>query len=384
MFHIIREDGAARLGRLVTRSGSVSTPFFMPVITTGPLDRSIGPPDYHGLGAGAEQCSAGGTSAAIANSLIAAFAPGVNPIRQAGGLRNWLATPAVLFTDSGGYQTSQGSSFFVERHEAGCKFRARWSHDVVELTPRSSIDLQHALGSDVAMVLDDMTPYGGGAADLAASVERSHRWAQEAVAHRSDSAQLLFAICHGGTNAALRRYSATVIDSLDVDGVAIGGIGILPSSRERLAAVDHSVQWISAGRPRYAMGVGHPPDIVDLVLRGIDCFDAAYPSIEATRGRLVTWSGLRDFVAPAPPSAHGDAPIDAQCDCSLCGNLTSGAFRELARTNRLEASRLATVHNLAFFVRLMNRIQRAINDHRLTSFALSLRADWARTPLVPL
>jgi len=348
MYHILFEDGDARIGQLVLRSGVVHTPFFMPVITRGAEHCRIGPEDYHRLGAHASDCAAAGTMVGIANSLICAFDPGTH-VARSGGLRKWLGTTTPLFTDSGGYQTSAGSSFVVQRRDDGYVFRARWSGEQLHLTPRSSIELQEALGSDVAMTLDDMAPYGSDSSTIASSLERTHAWAKQAIAHRSDSAQLLFGICQGGTDVLLRKQSASLIDGLGFDGNAIGGIGILRNSEERLAAVRAAVGALSPARPRYVMGVGDPADIVRMVGQGIDCFDAAYPTILALRGLKITDDGLERH-----------------------GTLDAGGE---------DAVRVAALHNLRYLERLMADVRQAIRLRRYREFSAAFVARWyARQP----
>jgi queuine tRNA-ribosyltransferase len=372
MFEILCEDGPARVGRLKTRSGVFDTPFYMPVITRADASRTIGPEDYHSLGAHSEDCTEAGHSTAIANALISAFAPGVEAL-GAGGLRAWLGTPLPLFTDSGGYQTSQGTSFDVRRLANGFEFRARWNGMALHLTPRRSVELQERLGSDVALVLDDMAPYGADAAVLRECVERTHAWAREAVERRSDAQQLLFGICQGGTDPELRRHSAACIDALDFDGIAIGGIGILARRAERLAAVAATLPALSVQRLRYVMGVGDPAQIVELVCAGIDCFDAAYPTIQARAGRLVTSRGTRDFLQP---KTLPDGPIESGCVCTLCVRLSFAELVALGRSQPDDAVRLAAMHNLVFLARLMADLRAAIRARRLREFSAQWRARW--------
>jgi queuine tRNA-ribosyltransferase len=371
MFEIVVEDGSARAGRLSTRRGTVETPFFMPVITRGPSGRTIGPEDYHQLGAFAADCGAAGYGAAIANSLIASLDPGVERMR--GPLADWLDAPCVLFTDSGGYQTSQGSSFRVERRDDGYVFHPRWNDQRLLLTPESSVAIQERLGSDVAMVLDDMAPRESSAARTREHTERTHAWARRALESRRDSRQLLFGICQGGMDPELRRHSARTIDALPFDGVAIGGIGILRPGTERLAAAGCALPFLSPLRPRYVMGVADPRDVVRLAANGVDCFDAAYPTILAGRALLVTDGGLRPF-GPASRAARG--LIDPQCGCATCSRLSLPDLVALYRTEPAVATAHATTHNLAYFVCLMQRLREAIRARRVATFVADLLETW--------
>lgn len=374
MFAIIAEDGGARTGELITRRGSTRTPFFMPVITHGTTDRAIGPDEYHRLGTNPSVCAEAGCGIAIANALICSIAPGMGAVRAKGGLHLWLEARCMLFTDSGGYQTSQGSSFIVERRgDAGFAFEARWSGAQVLLTPELSIDLQHELGSDVALMLDDMAPYACDAQTLHASVERTHAWAERALKRRWDAQQLLFGITQGGTDVNLRERSARYVDALGFDGIAIGGIGIVPSAEERLRVVKASVAHLSAARPRYVMGVGDPADIVRMVGAGIDCFDAAYPSIQAGKGLVLTAGGLRSLKHLVEAGADS---LDLDCRCPTCLHLQSGKLDFTLRHMSAEASAMISLHNVHFMMQLMSNVQTAIEQGGFEEFAHRFLQRW--------
>jgi queuine tRNA-ribosyltransferase len=354
MFRIVASDGAARAGELTTRSGTVATPFFMPVITQGIAARVIGPPDYHRLGLSAADHDATAGGVAIANSLIAGFTPGAAAIAAAGGLARWLDTKSVLFTDSGGYQTSQGSSFVVQRTHDGYRFAARWSEASLHLTPERAIELQQELRSDVAMVLDDVAPHGCDRATLLAAIERTHAWAERALRHRADTGQLLFGISQGGIDPVLREQSAAIIDSMGFDGAAIGGVAILPTAHERMTAVRASICALRPERPRYVMGVSDPGQIVRMVGLGVDCFDAAYPSIQARAGMLLTDDG---FVRVRDGSTE----------------VGEDRVRALAR------------HNAKYLAELTARIRAAIGQGSYQEFAQQFCARWEarRAPSSP-
>lgn len=331
MFRLVCSDGAARVGELTTRSGTVPTPFFMPVITHGAAGRVIGPPDYHRLGMSAADHDATAGGVAIANSLIAAFTPGAEPIAADGGLARWLDTKSVLFTDSGGYQTSQGSSFIVQRTPDGYQFSARWSGASLHLTPERAVELQQELRSDVAMVLDDVAPHGCDRTTLLAAIERTHAWAERALRRRTDSGQLLFGISQGGIDPTLREQSAATIDSMGFDGAAIGGVAILPTAHERLTAVRASVVALRPQRPRYVMGVSDPSQIVRMVGLGVDCFDAAYPSIQARAGLMLTDDGLVKASEPTNDLVRHNARYLVQLTARIRAAIREACYDEFSR-----------------------------------------------------
>lgn len=332
MFRIVCSDAAARVGELKTRSGVVFTPFFMPVITKGAAGRFIGPPDYHQVGMSAANHDATAGGVAIANSLIAAFTPGVDEIASDRGLARWLDTKSVLFTDSGGYQTSQGSSFAVRRTREGYRFTALWSGATLHLTPERAVELQQELRSDVAMVLDDVSPYGCDRRALLEAMERTHVWAERALRRRTDSEQLLFGISHGGTDPTLRKQSAAIIESMGFDGVAIGGVAVLPTANERLTAVRASIGALRPEKPRYVMGVGEPSQIVRMVGLGVDCFDAAYPSIQARAGLRLTDDGLVMAAESTDELAAENARYLVHLTATIRSAIRDARYDEFARS----------------------------------------------------
>ncbi|HKE96042.1 MAG TPA: tRNA guanosine(34) transglycosylase Tgt [Povalibacter sp.] len=371
MFKVTSSDGAARSGELITRRGTVATPFFMPVITRSTGDRVIGPPEYHRLGVSAAECDAAAGGVAICNSLIAAFTPGAAAIVAERDVAGWLGTQSVLFTDSGGYQTSQGSSFVVSRTTTGYLFRTRWSGASLELTPESSVDLQQRLGADVAMVLDDVAPYGSDRDTVLDCLDRTHAWAERALHRRSDSAQLLFGICQGGIDLVLRERSASAIDSLGFDGTAIGGVAIIPTFAERQAAVEAAMSVLSAARPRYVMGIGDPDQIVRMVGLGVDCFDAAYPSIQARLGFVLSDRGKVPWRDWNPQWDETEA-----CTCPTCSRTSMGALAHAPGATDDAIAPAIALHNCCYLARLMHRLREAIAGGRYRAFAEEFHSRW--------
>jgi len=351
MFEVKSQDGRARAGLIRVRAGTVETPFFMPVITRSSLAR-FGTEDYYGLGAGSDLCRLAGTSAAICNSLIGSFSPGLETIVAGRGVHNLLEFHRPLFTDSGGYQVVPGSSFVSHLNHEGIKFVADWCNTEILLTPRESMRIQQSMGSDVAMVLDDMGGVNASRERQLLALERSHRWAESCLLHHSDPEQLLFGICHGGPHEDLRSQSAAHISNLGFSGVAIGGIALLHDRVLKLRSVRAALREIHTDRLRYVMGVGHPADILEMVAEGIDCFDAAFPTIQAQRGVWLSDRGMftkHDLSQQLSPSEGGGLPSPA-------------------------------AHNLRFMEQFMRNVRTAIAARRFAQFRDAFLAQWAKIP----
>jgi len=373
MFKLQLTDGDARVGQLITRSGAIATPFFMPVITRGQSNRVIGPPEYHRLGISSADCRDAAAGVALSNGLISAFAPGIAPIVAEGGLARWLGTDSILFADSGGYQVSNGNSFVVRQTKDGYHFRARWSGDELDLTPEKSVELQHQIGIDVAMVLDDLPPFGCDRRTLLDSVDRTHMWAERALRRREDSEQLMFGICQGGVDAEIRARSAAFIDSLHFDGTAIGGIAVIRNHADRLTAVSAAIGALRRDKPRYVMGIGNPSDIVRLAGLGVDCFDGAYPSIQGRLGNVLTDDGpvkYRDWLQSVE---SGSATI---CTCVSCARTPLAELHDQSEPLLSKTVNALALHNTVYLVNLIARLRIAIRRREYASFAQQFCTRW--------
>ncbi len=375
-FQLMAHDGAARLGRLRTRQGWLSTPFFMPVVTRLGENLTIGPSDYYSLGADAAVCAGVNQQTLIANSLIAYFDPGLEVIRDAGGLRDYLGLQGNLFTDSGGFQTSDLSPIVAKVTAGGIHFSDPHSGSEILLTPALSMQIQASLGSDVAMVIDDMTSPDTDRTKALEAMHRTHRWAFECLEARTDCEQLLFGIAHGGAFEDLRTQSAEETSAMGFDGVAIGGIALHHDSVKRCALVAAAIQAIGQQQPRYVMGIGDPIGILDLVMLGVDCFDAAYPTIQARRHILLTDCGPLDLTQLC--ASEQGVPVDRHCRCASCQGytLTDPVLLMDAEPERVQ--RAAAIHNLAFMQRFMRDLRTSVRAGRLRNFSDIFKSAWLR------
>jgi queuine tRNA-ribosyltransferase len=364
-FTVRASDGAARVGSLATAHGVVDTPAFMPVGTYGTV-KAMTPEELEGLGA----------QIILGNTFHLLLRPGPAIIAAHGGLHRFMHWPHPLLTDSGGFQVFSLRSL-RRISEQGVRFRSPVDGHEVQLDPEDSVDVQLALRPDIAMALDDCTPYPATEAEARLSMERSMRWAVRSHAHyyRTDPEALpggLFGIVQGGMHLPLRLASLDALLRLPWPGLAIGGLAVGEAEEERLAVLETLVPHMPADRPRYLMGVGRPEDIVAAVLRGIDMFDCVMPTRHARNGHLFTSTGVINIRNSA--NARDLAPVDATCDCYTCRHFSRAYLRHLDRCNEILGARLNTIHNLHFYMGLMRALRAAITAGRVTAWATEFLA----------
>jgi queuine tRNA-ribosyltransferase len=367
-FDILATDGAARTGRLLTTHGAVETPAFMPVGTYGSV-KAMTPEELEGLGA----------QIVLANTFHLMLRPGAQIVHAHQGLHGFMHWQRPILTDSGGFQVFSLRSL-RKIAEEGVRFRSPIDGSDVRLTPEDSMDVQLKLRSDIAMALDDCTPYPATEAQARASMERSMRWAARSheyyYAQSHDSAGEppggLFGIVQGGMHHSLRLASLESLMRRDWPGLAVGGLAVGESEDERIGVLEAVVPHMPADRPRYLMGVGRPEDIIEAVLRGVDLFDCVIPTRHARNGHLFTSTGVINIRNSAH---HADVgPLDPACSCYTCRNYSRAYLRHLDRCNEILGSRLNTLHNLHFYLELMRSIRAAVGAGRLAAFARDYRA----------
>lgn len=367
-FEIFSTDGAARLGRLVTAHGSIDTPAFMPVGTYGTV-KAMTPEELSGLGA----------QIVLANTLHLMLRPGTAVIALHGGLHRFMHWTHPILTDSGGFQVFSLASL-RKITEAGVHFRSPVDGREVRLTAEDSMDMQLALRSDIAMALDDCTPFPAAESEARASMERSMRWAERSYAHyhQTEPPGGLFGIVQGGMHAALRLASLEALLRRDWAGLALGGLAVGEPEEDRLRVLESIIPNMPARCPRYLMGVGRPEDIVAAVLRGVDLFDCVIPTRHARNGHLFTSTG---FINIRNASHQLDlAPIDATCSCYTCRNFSRSYLRHLDRCKEILGARLNTIHNLHVYLSLMRSLRAAIAEGRLASFAARYLGERREAP----
>ena len=366
-FTITHTNGTARLGQLKTAHGTVETPFFMPAATKA-TGKYITTDDYQEAG----------IKALIANAFILSCRPGIETVKKAGGLHKFMNFPGVIFTDCGGFQMSR--SMYEKKSEKGIHFKNPFTLQKLILTPQKIMEIELTLGHDVDMMLDDMSGYGVTEEEARIAMENTHRWGTASLqVHKQlkkelNPKQLLFGIIQGNFYPKLREESAKYISSLDFDGIAIGGVAIGEPMEEMYKAVDAALPFIPLEKPRYVMGVGSPVEVLELIGRGIDCFDSVFPTQNARHGTIFTEKGRISLVQGK--YQHDFNPIEENCDCHTCKNYTRAYLFHLMKLPEPAAKRLLSIHNLRFMMRLIENSKKAITENRFQEFKEEFKEKW--------
>ncbi|HYX64990.1 MAG TPA: tRNA guanosine(34) transglycosylase Tgt [Burkholderiales bacterium] len=362
-FTLTHRDAAARRGVLELAHGRVDTPAFMPVGTYGAV-KGVSPQEV-------AQC---GAQIVLGNTFHLWLRPGLQVIDRHGGLHRFMGWERPILTDSGGFQVfSLGALRTVT--EDGVHFASPINGDRLFLTPEESMRIQQGLGSDVAMVFDECTPYPASEAQAAESMRLSLRWARRSRdAWRSGNA--LFGIVQGGMYEALRDESLAALQAVGFDGYAVGGLSVGEPKQERSRVVAHLVPRLPAERPRYLMGMGTPEDIIEAVGAGIDMFDCVLPTRNARNGWLFTARG--DLKIRNARYRNDVAALDERCACYTCRHFTRGYLYHLQKTNEMLGARLNTIHNLHYYQDLMRALRSAIEAGRFATTAARLLEERKR------
>jgi queuine tRNA-ribosyltransferase len=364
-FELLRTDGAARRGRLVTPHGVAETPVFMPVGTRAAV-RGLGPDDL----------AAAGAQIVLANTYHLFMRPGHALIRELGGLHRFMAWPGPILTDSGGFQVWSLSKFRTI-DEAGVRFRSPLDGSMHALSPEVAITVQHALGADIIHPLDEFLAHPATREDTERSLERTLRWAQRAqVAHaHGGGGQALFGIVQGGAYADVRARAAHETVALGFDGYAIGGMAVGEPKPIMYALTATVTALLPPGQPRYLMGVGKPEDLVESVARGVDMFDCVLPTRNARNGQCFTWDG--PLTIKQARYERDGAPLDPECACYACRHFSRAYLRHLFMADELLAYRLLSLHNVHFFQALMTAMRGAIDVGAFEPFRARFFARYA-------
>lgn len=353
-FSISHTDGMARRGVLEFPRGRIDTPAFMPVGTYGTVKAMT-----------AEELLDLGAQIVLGNTFHLMLRPGMEVIRQHGGLHKFMHWNGPILTDSGGFQVfSLGE--MRKLSEQGVEFRSPINGDLVFLTPEESMRVQRILDADIVMIFDECTPYPVDIKTAEESMELSLRWALRSREAHADNPAALFGIVQGGMFTDLRQRSLSSLLEIGFDGYAIGGLSVGEPKHEMLQVLDYLSPIMPVDKPHYLMGVGKPEDIVESVRRGIDMFDCVMPTRNARNGHLFVRSG---FIRIRNSQYRNDmAPIDEQCGCYTCRNYTRAYLRHLDQCNEILGARLNTIHNLHFYQWLMKALRSAIEVGELERF----------------
>ena len=365
-FELLTTDGAARRGRLTLAHGEIETPVFMPVGTYGTV-KAMTPQSLNDIGA--QVC--------LGNTFHLWLRPGLEVVREFGGLHNFMGWNKPILTDSGGFQVfSLGELRKIT--EEGVKFSSPIDGAKLFLTPEESMRIQHVLNSDIVMIFDECTPYPATREEAAKSMRLSMRWAQRSRDEHKllGNTNALFGIVQGGMYEDLRDESLAGLDDIGFDGMAIGGLSVGEPKEDMARILAHTAPRLPTHKPRYLMGVGTPEDLVNAVQAGIDMFDCVMPTRNARNGHLFTRFG--DLKIKNAAHRHDTRPLDESCTCYTCQNFSRAYLHHLFRAGEILGSMLNTTHNLHYYQTIMREMREAIAAGTLSAHAARFHQDRQR------
>jgi len=355
-------DTRARAGVLTTPHGAVQTPVFMPVGTQGSV-KAVHPQAMHGLGA----------QIVLGNAYHLYLRPGHQLIHRMGGLARWTTWDGPMLTDSGGFQVFS-LAHTRKINDDGVRFRSHLDGSDHMLTPELTMEIEQALGADIAMVLDQPSAFPATRASTEEALGRTHRWAERCRRAHTRPDQALFPIVQGGFEADLRQESARMLVDMDFPGYAIGGLSVGEPKDVMWQMLQVTTSYLPAEKSRYLMGVGSPEDLLAGIALGVDMFDCSFPTRIARNGALLTPSGRVNIRNAQFKTA--ETPVLAGCDCDTCTRFTAAYVHHLFMAHELLAYQLASVHNLRFMVRLAQDARTAIIDGRFAAFRAGFDAGF--------
>jgi queuine tRNA-ribosyltransferase len=353
-FKLKNTDGDARRGRLKFARGTIETPIFMPVGTYGSV-KSLTPEELTGIGA----------QIILGNTFHLMLRPGMEVMKAHGDLHDFMHWDKPILTDSGGFQVfSLGAMRKIT--EEGVTFKSPINGSKIFMGPEESMQVQRDLGSDIVMIFDECTPYPATVQEAADSMRLSLRWAERSKKAHGDNPAALFGIVQGGMYEHLRQESIDALIDIGFDGYAIGGLSVGEPKEEMMAALDVVHPKMPVDKPRYLMGVGTPEDLVEAVRRGIDMFDCVMPTRNARNGHLFTTTGV---VKIRNSQYEFDTkPLDESCACYTCQNYSRSYLRHLDKCKEMLGPRLNTIHNLYYYLKLMQDMRGAIEKTEFDDF----------------
>lgn len=371
-FEIEARQGEARAGVLHTPHGPVLTPTFVPVGTQASV-KSLSPEELEALGA----------SMVLTNAYHLYLRPGPDVVEALGGLHTFMAWGKPILTDSGGFQVFS-LAHLVSLEETGVTFRSHLDGSQHLLTPEKVVEIQHRLGADIIMVLDECAPYSADKDYQREAMERTYRWAARSLPAHKDlmvasgaRGRALYGIVQGGTFPHLRSESARTLAGMGFDGFGLGGLSLGEPKEVTMAMVEETVSCLPDAKPRHLLGVGSPEDLVEGIARGMDTFDSVLPTRIARNGALLTLDGRVNIGNARFRTASG--PIQEDCGCYTCRSFSQAYLHHLFKCQELLAYRLATIHNLWFTLDLMKKAREAILAGCFDGFRRGFVARFPRT-----
>jgi len=365
IFKLEATDGRARSGSIHTAKGTIDTPVFMPVGTQASV-KSLDPKDLTDLNA----------QIILGNTYHLYLRPGVDLIKDFGGLGKFMGWKGPILTDSGGFQGfSLGRLMKIDQD--GIEFTSHLDGSSHVFTPEKVIDYQESLGSDIVMPLDWCVELPNELDTLKMAVERTSLWAKQSLNFKSNDKYALFGIVQGGTEKTLRELSAKQVTSLNFDGYSIGGLSVGETKSKMYDIASFTAELLPQDKPRYLMGVGSPEDLFECVAVGIDMFDCVLPTRVARNGSLFTSKGKINIVGKRFRTMN--KPIQENCDCYTCMNFTASYLSHLFRAKELLSYRLATIHNLRFITQLMRNMRNSIQQGEFNAYKKRFLSEYQTT-----
>jgi len=368
MFTLEAECEGARAGSLQTPHGTIRTPIFMPVGTQATV-KAVLPDELHRLNA----------QVILGNTYHLYLRPGLEVIRDFGGLHRFMGWSGPILTDSGGFQVFSLAKL-RKITEEGVHFQSHIDGAACFLGPETAMEIQAALNSDIAMVFDECPPYPCDRDYAANSWARTLRWAKRCRAwvdaQSTVHGRLHFGIVQGGVYPDLRRESAEALVEVGWDGYAIGGVSVGEPEEEMYKAADASAPWLPKDKPRYCMGLGTPPQMIELVARGIDMFDCVLPTRIARNGTAFTAAGTLNLKNACFRRDPG--PIEEGCLCEACAQFSRAYIRHMVKAEEIVGLRLISMHNLHFYLKLMEKARAAILDGSFPAFRRAFVAGYRK------
>jgi queuine tRNA-ribosyltransferase len=363
-FHLIANDGNARLGEIETPHGRVRTPAFMPVGTQATVK-----------GMYPDQIRATGADIVLANTYHLMLRPGPERIAALGGLHRFMNWPSPILTDSGGFQVMSLAAL-RRIDEQGVTFRSHLDGTMYELTPERAVEIQILLGADIAMQLDECVKLPATRGDLERGVRLSLEWAERSkrAFEQAPAGRALFGIVQGGDDAALRRQSAGPLVAIGFDGYAIGGLAVGEPQEVMLRMIEEMAPVLPDNRPRYLMGVGTPDDLVEAVARGMDMFDCVLPTRNGRHG--LAFSRFGPINLKNARHADDPRPLDATSACPAAHDYSRAYLHHLTKANEMLGAMLLTAINLSYYQELMAGLRTAIGQGRFADFVAETKAQW--------
>jgi queuine tRNA-ribosyltransferase len=356
VFQLLNSEKKARRGRLTTSRGIIDTPAFMPVGTQGAV-KGVSPEELRELRA----------HIILGNTYHLFVRPGIAVIESVGGLHEFMSWAGPILTDSGGYQVFSLAKLRKITDE-GVHFQNHLDGSPCFIGPETAMQIQDALDSDIAMVFDECPHYPCEYEYAARSLDLTLRWARRCADWKRENAphMAVFGIVQGATFGELRRTGAEALVQIGFDGYAVGGVSVGEPENEMMRAVDASEPFLPADKPRYAMGLGTPPQLVEMVARGMDMFDCVLPTRLARNGTAFTATGTVNLKNSC--HATDKDPIEPGCDCPACRDFSRAYIRHLVKAEEILGLRLITLHNLHFYLALMEQMRAAIERATFETF----------------